>query len=102
MRFCGTTNEDYFLKGDTNRRFWVIATDESLRRYNNDDLGNNRDQLWAEAVQRYKDGEKLYLPKDLEGEARQRQKDYSDDNDDPLQGALATFVDTLLPAAGLS
>lgn len=96
--FCGTTNEDYFLKGDTNRRFWVIATDESLRRYNNDDLDNNRDQLWAEAVQRYKDGEKLYLPKDLEGEARQRQKDYSDENDDPLQGALATFVDTLLPA----
>ena len=96
--FCGTTNEDYFLKGSTNRRFWVIATDESLRRYNNDDLDNNRDQLWAEAVQRYKDGEKLYLPKDLEGEARQRQKDYSDDSDDPLQGALATFVDTLLPA----
>jgi len=96
--FCGTTNEDYFLKGDTNRRFWVISTDESLRKYTNADLAGNRNQLWAEAVQRYKEGEKLYLPKDLEGEARLRQKDYSDDSDDPLQGALDTFLDMLLPA----
>jgi len=97
--FCGTTNEDYFLKGDTgNRRFWVISTDESLRRYTNDDLAKNRDQLWAEAMQRYKDGEKLYLTKDLEQEARQRQKDYGDDNDDPMPGTLSAYLDMLLPA----
>lgn len=97
--FCGTTNEDYFLKGDAgNRRFWVISTDESLRRYTNDDLVENRDQIWAEAMQRYKDGEKLYLPKDLEQEARQRQKDYGDDNDDPIPGTLSVYLDMLLPA----
>lgn len=96
--FCGTTNEDYFLKGDTgNRRFWVISTDESLRKYDNNDLVENRDQIWAEAVQRYKEGEKLYLPKDLEQEARQRQKDYGDDNDDPMPGTLSVYLDMLLP-----
>ena len=99
--FCGTTNEAYFLKGDTgNRRFWVIAVDESLRKVPDflEALTRDRDQLWAEAVVFWKRGEKLYLPLELEKEARARQSQYNDDNDDPLRDMLAAFLDTRLPA----
>ena len=99
--FCGTTNETNFLKGDTgNRRFWVIPVDASLRRYT-DWLGaliQDRNQLWAEAVQNWRDGEALYLPGDLEAEARQRQEYYNDDADDPLRDLLAGFLEAKLPA----
>ena len=73
--FCGTTNETYFLKGDTgNRRFWVIKIVPELRKHSNikEAIERDRDQLWAEAVQRWRDGEQLYLPQDLEAEARNR------------------------------
>ena len=99
--FCGTTNETYFLKGDTgNRRFWVIAVDESLRKVPDflEALTRDRDQLWAEAVVFWKRGEKLYLPLELEKEARARQSQYNDDSDDPLRDMLVAFLDTRLPA----
>lgn len=99
--FCGTTNETHFLKGDTgNRRFWVIATDPALRRYDDwqSALLADRNQLWAEAVQCWRDGELLYLPSDLEAEARARQKDYNDDADDPLRDMLQSFLEAKTPA----
>ena len=99
--FCGSTNERYFLKGDTgNRRFWVIAVNPELRKYPdyNEALIRDRNQLWAEAVEYWKQGEKLYLPGDLEAEARQRQSQYNDDNDDPLRDMLTVFLEMKLPA----
>lgn len=98
--FCGSTNEEYFLKGDTgNRRFWVIAVSPDLRKYNdfNVSLTRDRDQLWAEAVVYWKQGEKLYLPPELEAEARQRQSQYNDDNDDPMRDMLSMFLEMKLP-----
>lgn len=98
--FCGSTNEEYFLKGDTgNRRFWVIAVSPDLRKYNdfNASLTRDRDQLWAEAVTYWKRGEKLYLSPELEAEARQRQSQYNDDNDDPMRDMLAVFLEMKLP-----
>jgi predicted P-loop ATPase len=98
--FCGTTNETYFLKGDTgNRRFWVIKIVPELRKHSNikEAIERDRDQLWAEAVQRWRDGEQLYLPQDLEAEARQRQQEYNDDSDDPLKSLLAVYLDKRLP-----
>lgn len=61
--FCGTTNETNFLKGDTgNRRFWVIKVDGNRKaECTRGQLAQLRDQIWAEAVQRWKDGETLYL-----------------------------------------
>ncbi len=52
--FVGTTNQGEYLKDYTgNRRYWPIKCNivhlESLK--------HNRDQLWAEAYQRYKDGD---------------------------------------------
>lgn len=99
--FCGTTNEGHFLKGDTgNRRFWVIKVDASLRRFDDtrQALEADRDQLWAEALQRYREGEKLYLSRALEEEARKRQGEFNDNADDPLPGMVRTFLEMKLPA----
>lgn len=98
--FCGTTNESHFLKGDTgNRRFWVIDIVPSLRKHHNwmAALDRDRDQLWAEAVHYYRNGEKLYLDNEMETAARQRQMEYNDDSDDPMIAMLHKFLDTKLP-----
>ena len=98
--FCGTTNESHFLKGDTgNRRFWVIDIVPSLRKHHNwmAALDRDRDQLWAEAVHYYHNGEKLYLAGEMETAARQRQMEYNDDSDDPMIAMLHKFLDTKLP-----
>ena len=98
--FCGTTNELFFLKGDNgNRRFWVVPVDPSLRKYKQwaQKLDEDRNQLWAEAVHYFKQGERLYLDAELEAQAKQRQADYNDDSDDPLATMLRDFLDTKLP-----
>lgn len=98
--FCGTTNEALFLKGDTgNRRFWVIPVVAELRKYRdwNEAIRRDRDQLWAEAVHYYKQGEPLYLSEELEAQAKQRQQDFNDDNDDPIVAMLDKYLNTLLP-----
>lgn len=98
--FCGTTNEALFLKGDTgNRRFWVIPVVAELRKYRDwsEAIRCDRDQLWAEAVHYYKQGEPLYLSEELEAQAKQRQQDFNDDNDDPIVAMLDKYLNTLLP-----
>ena len=98
--FCGTTNETYFLKGDTgNRRFWVMAADADRRKHTDvkADLTAERNQMWAEAVERWKEGETLYLPNDLEAEARQKQAEYNDEADDPIKDMLIAYLDMKLP-----
>ena len=98
--FCGTTNETHFLKGDTgNRRFWVINIVPSLRKHHNwvKALDRDRDQLWAEAVHYFNQGEKLYLDTEMETAARGRQQEYNDDSDDPMTAMLHKFLDTKLP-----
>ena len=99
--FFGTTNEVSFLKGDTgNRRFWVIPVDAGLRKIEGDlfeRLKADRDQLWAEAVVRYRQGEKLYLDAEQEAEARGRQCDYNVDVDDPVPGLLDEYLEQRLP-----
>ena len=98
--FCGTTNETYFLKGDTgNRRFWVIRIDPDLRKHSNtkEAIERDRDQLWAEAVQLWRDGEQLYLPQDLEVQARARQQEFNDDSNDPLKNLLTVYLEKRLP-----
>lgn len=99
--FCGTTNEALFLKGDNgNRRFWVISVDPSLRKHRHwrKALDRDRDQLWAEAVEYYRRGEDLYLNDEMEAQARQMQKEYNDDSDDPMEALLYGFLDMKLPA----
>ncbi len=98
--FFGTTNELVFLKGSTgNRRFWVLPADPAKRRIAEwrEYLGENRDQLWAEAVTRYREGERLWLTDEMETEARERQKDFNVESEDPTRGLLMRFLDMKLP-----
>ena len=54
----GTTNQDYYLKDVTgNRRYWPVKChDIDLQA-----LRKDRDQLWAEAYHRYKEGETWHV-----------------------------------------
>ena len=97
--FFATTNENYFLKGDTgNRRFWVVECDPALIVKDVfTDLPAERDQIWAEAVQVWKAGEKLFLPTDMEKEARKRQTVHNELANDERRGIIETFIKTPLP-----
>lgn len=62
--FWGTTNEENFLSDTTGeRRWWPIAIPDGAKGTKNvfEDLEGEVDQIWAEAVQLYKNGESLIL-----------------------------------------
>lgn len=68
--FIGSTNSSEYLTDETgNRRYWPVKVDAVDRKW----LRKNRDQLWAEALHYYREGEKLYLPKEIEELARAEQ-----------------------------
>lgn len=95
--FIGTTNETLFLRDQTgNRRFWVVDTPNTPAhswRELDDDLVQ---QLWAEAVYRYKQGETLYLDDDMERVAAQVQASFEEE--DARVGIIADYLDRDLPA----
>ena len=97
--FFATTNENNFLKGDTgNRRFWVVECDVDLQEKNVfTDLEKERDQIWAEAVVRWNQHEKLFLPDDMEKEARARQTVHNELASDERKGMIEAFVRMPLP-----
>lgn len=95
--FVGTTNETQFLRDTTgNRRFWVVDTPNDPPRDMWTELTPETVRLiWAEAVEIYKAGEKLYLPRDLEKMAREVQEAYEEEN--PKAGIVADYLERLLP-----
>ncbi len=96
--FIGTTNSTSFLRDDTgNRRFWPVRLgDEAPAKTVWNDLTEDVvDQLWAEAVARYKAGERLTLDKDLEAQAREEQSTFTEE--DPRTGDVQGYLDLLLP-----
>ena len=95
--FIGTTNETQFLRDTTgNRRFWVVDTPNTPTRDMWDELTPELVSLiWGEAVHLYKQGEKLYLPKNLEAVAREVQELYEEEN--PKVGIVAQYLERLLP-----
>ena len=95
--FVGTTNETEFLRDTTgNRRFWVVDTPNDPQKSMWDDLTPDAiRQVWAEAVEIFKQGEKLYLTPALEAEARRIQAAYEEEN--PKAGLVAEYLDRLLP-----
>lgn len=102
--FCGTTNEAFFLRGTTgNRRFWVIRIDPQKRAKTCDVWAitqKMRDQIWAEAVHLYKEGERLYLSREEEQAARVVQEEHNEDiNDDPILDLLEQYLAIKLPAS---
>jgi len=81
--FAGTVNPDTYLRDETgNRRFWPIRCGD----IDVEGLARNRDQLWAEAVARFKSGAIWWLEdKNLLKAARDEQdKRYQSDAWDGL------------------
>jgi predicted P-loop ATPase len=76
--FFGTTNEEEFIQDATGgRRFWPLKV--SAVPVDTYDLLNKAyiDQIWAEAVQAYKDGEKWYLDPAMEELAKKEQEKHT-------------------------
>ena len=78
-----------------NRRFWVVKCrqQEAARKF--DFTPEERDQIWAEALQLWRGGEKLWLEGELlaDSEAAQREAMEEDDR----LGMVEVYLDTLLP-----
>lgn len=95
--FIGTTNETQFLRDATgNRRFWVVDTPNEPQHSLWDELTPETVRcIWAEAVELYRAGEALYLPRELEEAAREVQETYEEEN--PRAGIVQDYLERRLP-----
>ena len=97
--FIGSTNSRDFIIDETGgRRFWPIEARASVETAaaRIDQLKANRDQLWAEAMVRYKDGEKLWMDTpDLMHDALVEQETYT--QEDEWIGMVQEYLDRPLP-----
>lgn len=98
--FFGTTNTPDFLTDTTgNRRFWPFEVVSTPPKTWADLTDEDIDQIWAEAVQLWNEGHRIYLdPKEdketliwLEG----KQKEHTRESE--LVGIVQQFLDTPLP-----
>jgi putative DNA primase/helicase len=89
--FAGTTNEDHYLNDSTgNRRFWPVRV---TRVIDVEWVEANRDQLFAEALRRWKAGERMYPTAEEEAELfvpQQRGREV----ENAIATAVATYLDS--------
>jgi predicted P-loop ATPase len=83
-----TTNDDQYLKM-ADRRFWPVRT----TRIDIEALKRDRDQLWAEAAQREREGASIVLDRKLWDPARVEQE--AREESDPWDSVLAETVGTV-------
>lgn len=95
--FVATTNETQFLRDATgNRRFWIVDTPNAPTKSIWQDLiPETVSLIWGEAVELFKAGEELFLPRELEAAAREIQDLYEEEN--PRAGLVADYLERLLP-----
>lgn len=95
--FIGSTNDNEFLSDHTgNRRFWVMPTgkNEIVKEWNTI-TDAEIDQIWAEAVHHYKEGEKLYLDSEIEKDMFELQAGHSQQS--PLVGMIEEHLAKPVP-----
>ena len=96
--FVATTNEPAFIRDATGgRRWWPIQVGVEPRKYSPfEDLTDSVvDQIWAEAMVYYMADEPLYLDSRMEAEARNLQKEHTEES--PWAGIIRAYVDHKLP-----
>ncbi len=96
--FFGTTNNSDFLNDSTgNRRFWAVDTmiQEPTKDLFTDMDQEEIDQIWAEALHLYQQGESLYLDKEMEAEANKIQEQHT--KTDERVGLVEEYLNLLLP-----
>lgn len=96
--FIGTTNNRDFLRDPSgNRRFIPVDVDSSRATSDifEDMTEAEVDQMWAEAVQLFKKGEKLFLGPEAERIAKREQRDHSEG--DERFGIIEDYLETPLP-----
>lgn len=95
--FFGTTNTSEFLRDRTgNRRFWPVDTGVAPRsKHIWTDLDAEIDQIWAEAVMRWRMGESLYLVGAVEEEAKAEQESHREISS--KEGVVLDFVERPVP-----
>lgn len=92
-----TVNGDNGYLRDTtgNRRFWVIKCGQTEQAKKFSFSGEERDQIWAEAMHLWENGEKLYLDQDMIAAAEEIQRGAMEEDD--RQGIVEAYLETLLP-----
>ena len=91
-----TNNEDGFLRDVTgNRRFWPLKTSDTRERTPWDLDQDTVDQIWAEAIEAYRGGEKLYL-EGAEAEMAEAEQQGAMEMDE-REGLVRQYLETLLP-----
>ncbi len=95
--FIGTTNaENGYLRDTTgNRRFWPVRTPGNGAKKVWDITHEDILQIWAEAKHHYKNGESLFLDRDLAEMAWKEQREAMET--DEREGVIREYLDTLLP-----
>lgn len=96
--FFGTCNNHDFLKDPTgSRRFWPVDVGVRMPQKNIwKELPGEVDQLWAEAVQLWKNGEPLYMDTpELDMMAKQAQAQHREDS--VKEGLIQDFVEKEIP-----
>ena len=95
--FFGTTNaESGYLRDTTgNRRFWPVKTPGNGRKQSWNLTHEEILQIWAEAYEYVKKGEKLYLSAEVEALAKTEQRDAMES--DEREGLVREYLDTKLP-----
>lgn len=85
----GTTNFDEFLADPTgNRRFWVVPIKTSWIPL--EELGNERDRIWAAATHAFLKGESWTLPTELKQQAVEAGQDY--EMSDPWEESVLNYI----------
>lgn len=88
--FAASTNQYEYLKDSSgNTRFAPIATGEVIR---HQDIARDRDQLFAEAVLRYRAGERRYATREEQQQWFEPEQ-ASREIEDPWYARIASFLD---------